>query len=246
MAAAPVCLADLWDVDEPALKLATRGLVVPSMPSATGDGLAMLAPGVEEKFDRACAFVERWGVHVIYLDGYRTRGRQSEADYGGALDHHTGGPAWATPEQEWSITMLCRDGRSDLNGPLSQTVTWADGTLVIVAMGTSNHAGGGGWAGLSGNWSVLGNEAVHSGGPNQPWPEAQLRTSLLWKAACAISFDFPASKTCEHKEWSDAGKIDRIIVDGEERRRALADLIAAGGPGPSLPYSLAALAAAIS
>lgn len=224
MTSPPVCLADLWDIPDPDPR--TSAL----KPKATGDGLATYADWVLAVIDQAVAEVRAQGVDVRFLDGWADRGRPSYFEPGGAVDHHTGGPAWSVESQWWSMLYLVRDGRSDLNGPLANVCTWPDGTLWIVAAGTCNHAGPGGWNGLAGNYSVWGNELVHSGGPNEEWPEAQLRSALLWDVALARHTGYGAEMVSEHKEWSNAGKIDRINIDGDERRARIAELLAGGQP----------------
>ena len=65
------------------------------------------------------------------------------------------------------------NGRPDLNGPLCNVLLARNGDCYIIAAGTANHAGTGGWRGLSGNSSVLGIEAENNG-VGEPWPAHQI------------------------------------------------------------------------
>lgn len=71
----------------------------------------------------------------------------------------------------------------------------------------SNHAGPGGWDGLSGNFSVWGIEAENDG-IGEPWPPEQVEAYLALAAALARHTGFDAARVCRHAEWSTAGKID--------------------------------------
>lgn len=219
MAYAPSCLADLWGLPE----FSMYDVVTES----TGDGLAQVDQSTLDLINAAAEECRAQGVNVQFLDGWESRGRPSHFEPAGSVDHHTGGPAFSGEPTWWSLLYLVRDGRSDLNGPLANVCTWPDGTLWIVAAGTCNHAGPGEWLGLAGNYSVFGNELVHSGGPNEPWPEAQLRSALLWDVALCRLGGWSPDFVCEHKEWSNAGKIDRINIDGDEWRARVSEQLAA-------------------
>ena len=64
------------------------------------------------------------------------------------------------------------NGRPDLNGPLCNVLLARNGDCYIIAAGTANHAGTGGWR-TSGNSSVLGIEAENNG-VGEPWPAHQI------------------------------------------------------------------------
>jgi hypothetical protein len=81
----------------------------------------------------------------------------------------------------------------------------------VVAAGYCNHAGAGGWKGLSGNGSVIGVEAENDG-IGEPWPQVQLDSYTRGVAAVCEHKDWPAGMVCGHKEWTPQ-KIDPAGVD---------------------------------
>ena len=154
---------------------------------------------------------EAAGYPVDFLDGWETHGRPyAVLNPRGGVAHHTAtGPNW-NPSH---VDFLLRDGRRDLPGPLSQVGLDRDATLVVVAAGTANHAGSGGWRGLKGNGSVFGIEAYNSG-LGEPWPQVQLDGYILLAALFCKHSGFGPEMWSMHREWSVDGKIDPTGIDG--------------------------------
>ena len=140
------------------------------------------------------------GLKVKEVDGWRSRG-DAVLFPRGFVTHHTAGPR----EGNTPTLSLCINGRSDLAGPLCNVYLARDGTWYVVASGRANHAGSGGFAGLSGNSSVLGVECEHPG--TFKMPNVQV-VSLTIGVAALIENRISHANVCQHHEWSSAGKID--------------------------------------
>lgn len=147
-----------------------------------------------------------WGLTVVEVDGWRTRGSGDFDPHGFVCHHDVIGPATSVPG-------LIVAGRSDLPGPLSQFWLERNGRVHLVAAGRANHAGEGGWRGLSGNTSVWGCEANNLGTPADPWPDVQLAAYARLAAACADFSGFDPSMVCGHKEWAPTRKVDPHSID---------------------------------
>lgn len=162
------------------------------------------------------------GLDVVEYRGWETRGRPGGAVFNprGVVCHHTG--PWSTIK---GMVNLCINGRADLPGPLCHIVLDPDGICHLIAAGRANHAGAGGWRGLSGNSSVLGIEAIHSGSRAVPWPPVQVEAFIRCAAALADGIGVEAEMVCGHREWTPA-KIDPISLNMDDFRARVAGLLA--------------------
>src|SRR5690606_41782567 len=128
------------------------------------------------------------------------------ADPRGSAHHHTAGPASGNAPS----VAISAYGRSDLPGALCNVLQGRADTAYVIAAGRANHAGRGGWRGLSGNSSVYGLEVEHTGyatGPRaEPWRPDQHDTAARILAA-PIEGRADASMVCEHQEWT-SRKVD--------------------------------------
>jgi len=157
------------------------------------------------------------GVRVLEVDAWQTRG-STDFHPGGSVNHHTAGPSsGATPSLN-----TCINGRPDLPGPLCQVMQSRepDGRDIayVIAAGRANHAGEGGWRGLSGNASVYGLEIEHDGVSALP----QGRIDIAARIHRAM-FGGDVANVCQHREWT-SRKIDAATnVDGDDFRRRVED-----------------------
>lgn len=152
------------------------------------------------------------GLSVVEVAGWRTRG-SSAFNPRGCVQHHTAGPrAGNIP----SLGILV-NGRSDLPGPLCNIATARDNTIYVVAAGRANHAGSGGWRGLSGNSSVYGNERESSGTSAEPWRPDQHEAAARADAALLRGRGIDAAMHCLHREWT-SRKPDVHSVTGDHMR----------------------------
>lgn len=142
------------------------------------------------------------GLVVHETPGWDTRGASS-LNARGVVCHHTA----SAPGRNTPALGIVTNGRPDLNGPLCNVLLARNGDCYIIASGTANHAGSGGWRGLSGNSSVLGIEAENSG-VGEPWPSAQLDAYVRLCAAMCDGGGFTPDTVCYHREWAPTRKPD--------------------------------------
>lgn len=135
--------------------------------------------------------------------GWRTRG-SSIFSPKGSVNHHTAGPR--TGDLPTLNTLIF--GRSDLPGPLCNAALSRSGVIHLIAAGRANHAGLGGWAGLSGNSSVWGLEVEHCGYPDEAVSAARWDAMYRWHRACMDVSGFSSRFVCQHFEWAPTRKID--------------------------------------
>jgi hypothetical protein len=139
------------------------------------------------------------GLRVVEVAGWQTAGSESFSSSG------------STPS-----LLTCIEGRPDLPGPLCnvyQSREPSTDIAYVIASGRANHAGEGGWHGLSGNASVYGLEVEHDGTSALP----QARIDYAARIHAALFTGDPAM-VCQHREWT-TRKIDVATnVDGNEFR----------------------------
>lgn len=147
--------------------------------------------------------LEAAGLTVIREWGWDLRGSDSFNPQG-VVCHHTA----SNPPANAPSVGICINGRPDLPGPLCQLLIARDGTCHVIASGTANHAGAGGWQGLTGNTQVFGIE-VENNGQGEPWTDHLLD---VFARACAALLrgmgDTDADLVCLHREWAPTRKID--------------------------------------
>lgn len=162
-----------------------------------------------------------WGLPVVEVAGWKTRG-SATFNPRGVICHHTAGAATG----DYPSLRVVRDGRSGLPGPLSQVGLGRTGKVYVIAAGRANHAGRGGWRGLSGNTSVLGIEA-ESVGTRDDWTAAQRANYPVLVAALLDGIGRDESWACGHKEWT-RRKIDPAYWDMSRLRADVRALLTRG------------------
>jgi hypothetical protein len=168
------------------------------------------------------------GLRVIECDGWQSRG-SSDFNPRGSVDHHTAGAATGNaPSLD-----ICINGRPDLAGPLCNVLQARDNTMYVVAAGRANHAGDGGWRGLSGNSSVYGIERENVGTSAEPWRPDQFEAAAQAHAAL-VRGKASADMVCRHQEWT-TRKIDTHDVNGDDLRARIAFYLGGGAPQPDTP-----------
>lgn len=165
------------------------------------------------------------GYPVTEIDGWQTRGSTLFTPKG-LVWHHTAGPATGDMP---SLGILI-NGRTGLPGPLSQYGLGRSGRIYVVAAGRANHAGEGDWNGLTGNGSVVGIEAEHTGRATEPWPAVQLDAYRKLSAQILSRLGSTTTLMCAHREWArnrtTNRKIDPISLNMAEERARVAALMA--------------------
>lgn len=149
--------------------------------------------------------IRRKGVRVIEVAGWQTRGSVTFGPVGSVNHHTAGGARGATPSMNVVIY-----GRPDVPGPLAQVLQSRepDGNDIayMIAAGRANHAGRGGWRGLSGNSSVHGLEIEHTGFGSVPAQRLEIAARI--QAAFLEGSSHNASLCCQHFEWAPDRKVD--------------------------------------
>ena len=147
------------------------------------------------------AALKKYGVKYETVPGWRTRGSAS-FNPKGVVCHWTAGPRNAKGRPSLNVVTY---GRPGLSGPLCQVYLDRNGVAVVVAAGRANHAGSGGYKGLSGNSSVFGIEAECGG--DGDWTAAQRREYPKVVAALLSLTGRSEKYVCGHNEWT-TRKID--------------------------------------
>ena len=170
------------------------------------------------------AALRRYGLTVETVAGWETRG-SATFNPRGVVCHWTAGPkAGDRPSLR-----ICINGRKGLPGPLCNVFLTRAGVAVVVAAGRANHAGAGGWNGLTGNSSVFGIEAEASG---NEWTEAQRSAYPRVVAALVDLAGGNVANVCGHYEWATpAGrKVDIAGYTMQLMRAQVSGLRLGGGP----------------
>ncbi|MET8749526.1 N-acetylmuramoyl-L-alanine amidase [Streptomyces sp. NPDC004667] len=171
--------------------------------------------------DRFLGALRAEGLTVVQVGAWRTHNRNHKGPWGpvnGVMIHHT-----VTRGTAYSVE-LCRDGDSDLPGPLCHGVIGKDGRVHLVGYGRANHAGAGDsdvlaaviaerrlppdhQADTDGNRHFYGFECVNLGDGEDPWPAVQLDAIARAAAAVCRVHGWGSRSVLGHLEWQ-PGKID--------------------------------------
>ncbi|SDJ74332.1 N-acetylmuramoyl-L-alanine amidase [Streptomyces indicus] len=164
------------------------------------------------------------GVTVVEHNGWRTHNRNHKGPWGpvnGIVIHHT------VTRGTDNTVRICRDGHTNLPGPLCHGVIAKDGTVHLIGHGRANHAGSGDADVLhavqresyattpprpnqndtDGNARFYGFECENLGDGQDPWPAAQIEAIERVAAAICRRHGWTAKSVIGHKEWTNA-KID--------------------------------------
>lgn len=170
------------------------------------------------------------GLVVVEISGWQTRG-DAVLNPEGSVDHHTA----AALGQNAPSLGICINGRSDLPGPLCHVLIGRDNTCYVIASGRANHAGSGGFWGISGNSKVYGVEHENTGTGTEPWREDQRVTAAKVHAALLEGIPNVAlRRVCEHKDWTDR-KIDKWDQTGADMQNRVNNILSGTTPAPQPP-----------
>lgn len=172
------------------------------------------------------------GLRVVEVAGWQTRGLAT-FNPRGSVNHHTAGPATGrVPSLGGIVNGFHGSAPPPLANAMQSREPDGNDIFYIVAAGKANHAGRGGWRGLSGNSSVAGLEIEHTG--REPLPESRQRLAARFHAAMAKD-RYSASMVCQHFEWAPGRKIDAATgVDGNRFRNYVVEYLH-GTPAPTPP-----------
>ncbi len=172
------------------------------------------------------------GLKVAEVPGWQTRGRAEMGDVHGILCHHTAGPKNGNMP---SLRTLV-EGRSNLQGPLSQLGLGRDGTYYVIAAGRCNHAGTGLWQGLAnGNANFIGIEAENTGLEGDSWPAVQMDAYYRGAATILKHIGRPATMCAGHKEYAlPPGRKTDPVFDMTTFRSEVSAILSGAAPQPTL------------
>ena len=162
------------------------------------------------------------GLDVLVYPGWTNRGR-GNVDPQVVVCHHTASSK--TAGEFPSLKQVAERGNPGVSAPLAQLMLGRrTGRWYVIASGVSNNAGSGGWAGYKGNWRTIGIEAEHSGISNPADPRYEEWTPTMYDsyargvAAILEHVGHTTDRTCGHKEWAPARKIDPTFGMPQFRR----------------------------
>jgi hypothetical protein len=144
------------------------------------------------------------------------------------LNHHTAS-ATITPDRLTPALWICKNGRTDLQGPLCGGYGGGDFVYRIITMGWANHPGLGGPAEFAGRVVpqdngrpyLFGTEWDWPGLLSTPWPDAYLEWMARCNAGVLDWLGVPAHGQGEHKDpWAPDRKVDRRLIT---RAQSIAD-----------------------
>ncbi|MFG2077088.1 peptidoglycan recognition protein family protein [Nonomuraea maritima] len=165
----------------------------------------------------------RTGCPVTEVGGWRRRGHGPQPEVQGVVCHHTAGPAGGG---DYPSLAVVRDGRPDLEGPLSHFGLGRSGRIYVIAAGRCWHNAPS-TSPRHANSTSLGIEAENDG--RQPWPQAQRDAYGRLCAELCREYGLPASRVRAHREVNTA-KPDPHSIDMTEFRAQVAALISDGPP----------------
>lgn len=128
---------------------------------------------------------------------------------------------------------LLISGRKKLPGPLAHYGLSRSGKVFVVAAGTANHAGPGGWQGMASNCAVVGIEAENTG--KDPWPQKQLDAYVALVAAICEHLKIPTKMVAAHREWAPTRKPDPHSLDMDKFREWVDEARSGGASKPEAP-----------
>lgn len=169
------------------------------------------------------------GLRVVEVAGWQTRGDDSFSPRGSVNHHTAGSPNGSAPSLDGIINGFAGSAPGPLANAMQSREPSGDDLFYVVAAGRANHAGEGGWQGLSGNASVWGLEIEHTG--TAPLLEHRQELAARFHAALARG-RYGEASVCQHYEWAPDRKIDAATgVDGNAFRARVADVLRAPSGG---------------
>ena len=149
------------------------------------------------------------GSKLQALPDWQSYGHGDFGPIWGVMVHHTGNAA--------ADAMSIRNGRPDLEGPLSNLHIAQDGTVTIVAAGVCWHAGAGSYPGIptdNGNRVLIGIECAWPRDTSitpatqtrERWPDAEIISMRDTVAAILNKLGFGSDRVIGHKEYNHIDK----------------------------------------
>lgn len=194
------------------------------------------------------ALLRAGGITVVEVGDWEHHNRNHKGPWGpvsGVMIHHTVTKGTA------ATVKICRDGHTDLPGPLCHGVIAKDGRVHLVGYGRANHAGLGdpdvlaavvaeraapvdNEATVDGNRHFYGFECENLGDGKDPWPAAQLEAIERVAAAICRHHGWGERSVIGHLEWQ-PGKVDPRGFTMASMRERVAKRLGSKAPAKPLP-----------
>ena len=148
------------------------------------------------RYRRAAQIARGWGVDVVFVSGWTTRGRDTlRPQY--IVEHCTSDPS---PLSTANMERILSNGHGVISGN-SICTDWItrSAQVRVIASGISWHAGNSSWRNSPQlNPISLGTEIQRAA--SQSITASQLRAAHLWTKARSIAFGIPVINVCTHSE----------------------------------------------
>lgn len=186
--------------------------------------------------------VKKSGLKVVWVSGWKSRGRATMGTIQTVTLHHTATPRSFKKGTEYPTYNVVKDGRPGLPGPLAQLGLGRTGTVYVFAAGRANHAG------VSRATSMTNSHAIgiEAEGAMEAWPTAQYQAYLRLVRALVDEFGLGTSRALRHGETcSPPGRKTDASFSGPAFRKSLAAVNlgdAKPTPAPAKPKGLFGMA----
>lgn len=187
-----------------------------------------MAYALASRIERA---VKKSGLEVVWVSGWKSRGRATMGTIQTITLHHTATPRSFKKGTEYPTYNVVKDGRPGLPGPLAQLGLGRTGTVYVFAAGRANHAG------VSRSTSMTNSHAIgiEAEGAMEAWPAAQYQAYLRLVRALVDEFNLGTSRALRHGETcSPPGRKTDASFSGLGFRKSLGSVnLGAAKPTPT-------------
>ena len=194
-----------------------------------------MAYALASRLERA---VKASGLKVVWVAGWKSRGRATMGTIQTITLHHTATPRSFKKGTEYPTLGVVKNGRPGLPGPLAQLGLGRTGTVYVFAAGRANHAG------VSRATSMTNSHAIgiEAEGAMEAWPDTQYQAYLRLVRALIDEFGLGTSRALRHGETcSPPGRKTDASFSGPAFRSALATIKSGSSPAPTKPDTPAPL-----
>lgn len=186
-----------------------------------------MAYALASRLERA---VKKSGLKVVWVAGWKARGRATMGTIQTITLHHTATPRSFKKTTEYPTLNVVKNGRPGLPGPLAQLGLGRTGTVYVFAAGRANHAG------VSRATSMTNSHAIgiEAEGAMEAWPDTQYQAYLRLVRALIDEFGLGTSRALRHGETcSPPGRKTDASFSGPAFRTALATIKSGSSPAPN-------------
>ncbi|MDN5585948.1 MAG: N-acetylmuramoyl-L-alanine amidase [Brevibacterium sp.] len=188
-----------------------------------------MAYALASRIERA---VKKSGLEVVWVAGWKSRGRATMGTIQTITLHHTATPRSFKKGTEYPTYNVVKNGRSVLPGPLAQLGLGRTGTVYVFAAGRANHAG------VSRATSMTNSHAIgiEAEGAMEAWPTSQYQAYLRLVRALIDEFGLGSSRALRHGETcSPPGRKTDASFSGPAFRKALTTTKTGSAPASTQP-----------